>query len=55
NRFKLREGKFMLDIRENLLPVRVVRHRHRLPREEVDAPTLAVFKARLDGTLRNLV
>jgi len=32
-----------------------VRHWHRLPREAVDAPSLAVFKARLDGALSNLV
>jgi len=35
--------------------VRVVRHWHRLPREAVAAPSLAVFKARLDGALSNLV
>jgi len=35
--------------------VRVVRHWHRLPRETVAAPSLAVFKARLDGALSNLV
>jgi len=32
-----------------------VRHWHRLPREAVAAPSLAVFKARLDGALSNLV
>jgi len=35
--------------------VRVVRHWNMLPREVVDAPSLAVFKARLDGALNNLV
>jgi len=35
--------------------MRVVRHWHRLPREAVAAPSLVVFKARLDGTLSNLV
>ena len=30
-------------------------HWHRLPREVVDVPSLAVFKARLDGALSNLV
>ena len=34
--------------------MRVVKHWTRLPRE-VDVPSLAVFKARLDGALRNLV
>ena len=33
----------------------VVRHWNRLPREDVDAPSLEVFKARLDGALSNLV
>jgi len=32
----------------------VVRHWNRLPREAMDALTLEAFKARLDGTLRNL-
>lgn len=35
--------------------MRVVRHWHRLPREAVDAPSLEVLKARLDGALGNLV
>jgi len=35
--------------------MRVVRHWHRLSREAVDAPSLAVLKARLDGALSNLV
>jgi len=33
----------------------VVRHWHRLPREVGDAPSPAVFKARLDGAGSNLV
>jgi len=33
----------------------VVRPRQRLPREAVDAPSLEVFKARLDGAFSNLV
>jgi len=35
--------------------MRVVKHWHRLPREAVAAPFLAVFKARLDEALSNLV
>jgi len=32
-----------------------VRHWNRLPREAVDAPSLEVFKARLDRALSSLV
>jgi len=35
--------------------MRVVKHRPRLPREAVPAPSLAGFKARLDGALSTLV
>ncbi|KFQ23855.1 hypothetical protein N332_14477, partial [Mesitornis unicolor] len=55
NGFKLEEGRFRLDIRKKFFTVRVVRHWPRLPREAVDAPSLEVFKARLDGALGNLV
>ncbi|KFQ99284.1 hypothetical protein Y956_03816, partial [Nipponia nippon] len=55
NGFKLKEGRFRLDIRKKFFTLRVVRHWHRLPREAVDAPSLAVFKARLDGALSTLV
>jgi len=52
---KLKEGRFRLDIRKKFFTMRAVRHWNRLPREVVNAPFLDVFKARLDGTLRNLV
>ena len=55
NGFKLKEGRFRLDTRKKFSTVRVVRHRNRLPREAVAAPSLAVFKARLDGAWSNLV
>ncbi|KFV98453.1 hypothetical protein N326_11953, partial [Eurypyga helias] len=55
NGFKLKVGRFGLDIRKKFFPERVVRHWHRLPREAVDAPSLEVFKARLDEALSNLV
>jgi len=53
--FKLKEGRFRLDIRKKFFTVRLVRHWNRLPSEVVDAPSLKEFKARLDGALNNLV
>ena len=44
-----------LDIRKKFFTLRVVRHRHRLPREVIDAPSLETFQARLDGALSNLI
>ncbi|KFW01165.1 hypothetical protein N327_09940, partial [Fulmarus glacialis] len=55
NGFKLKEGRFRLDMRKKFFTMRVVRHWNRLLREAVDAPSLEVFKARLDGALSNLV
>ena len=55
NDFKLKEGRFTLDIRKKFFTMRVVRHWHRLPREAVDAPSLESFKVRLDGALSNLI
>jgi len=55
NGFKLKEGRFRLDIRKTFFRMKVVKPWHRLPREVVDAPSLDTFKARLDGALSNLV
>jgi len=55
NGFKLKEGRFRFDIRKEFFTLRVVRHWNRLPREVVDALSLELFKARLDGALSSLV
>ena len=53
--FKLREGRFILVVRKKFFAMRVVRYWNRLLREAVDAHSLEVFKAKLDGALCNLV
>ena len=51
----MKEGRFRLDIRGKFFTMRVVRCWYGLPREAVDAPSLEVFKTRLDGALNSLV
>ena len=43
-----------MDIRRKFFPVRVVRHWHRLPKEVVNASSLAAFKTRLNRALGNM-
>ncbi|KFQ67381.1 hypothetical protein N335_06970, partial [Phaethon lepturus] len=55
NGFKLKEGRFRLDIRKKFFTMRVVNLWHRLPREVVDSPSLGPFQVKLDGALSNLI
>ena len=47
----MREGRFRLDMWRKFFTEKVGRRWHRLPRDVVDAPSLEVFNARLDGAL----
>ncbi|KFZ69342.1 hypothetical protein N338_01294, partial [Podiceps cristatus] len=55
NGLKLKEVRFRLDVRTKFFTVRVVRHWKRFPRVIVAAPSLEVFKARLDKAMGNLI
>ncbi|KFQ71301.1 hypothetical protein N335_02052, partial [Phaethon lepturus] len=55
NGFKLKEGRFRLDLRKKFFTGRVVKPWPRLPREVGDAPSLETSQVRLDGALSTLL
>ena len=55
NDFKLKKGRFRLDVRGMFFTERVGKCWNRLPRVVVDAPSLEVCRIRLDGGLGNLI
>lgn len=52
---QLHQWKFRSDIRSKFFTGKVVKHWSKLPREVVMAPSLSMFKKRLDNALRYMV
>lgn len=49
------KSKFRVGIRKKSVMMRVVRPWYRLPKKPVGAPSLKMFRARLDGALESLI
>jgi len=55
NVFKVREGRFRLDISTKFFMIRMLKHWDGLPREVMEVPSPETFKTRLDWALSNLI
>lgn len=55
NGFKLKAGRFKLEVRRTFFTQRLVTHWNRMPREVVENPSLEVFKDRLSKALGNMI
>ncbi|KFW09285.1 hypothetical protein N327_10340, partial [Fulmarus glacialis] len=51
NGHKLEHGRFPLNIRKHFFTVRVTEHWHKLPRENVESPSMEILKSHLDVVL----
>ena len=54
-RFQSKRGKICTGHEEKVFAIKMMRHWHRLPREVVNAPSLEIFKVRLDRAQSNLI
>ena len=54
NGFKLRQGRFRLDMRRKFFTQSLVTHWNRLPKEVAAAPSLEAFEPRLGVALGSL-
>jgi len=54
NVLKLHQGRFRLDVRNNLFTERVVKHWNKLPKEVIESPSREVFERHVGVVLRDI-